>query len=96
MEVLGAQAVLVAVLQEPLRRIDHEDALASCRVLLVENDDARRDPRAVEQVRGQADDALDVAAPDNLAADVRLGVAPEQDPVRKDDRALALALQRSK
>ena len=45
-------------------------------VLLVEHHDARRDACAVEEVRRQADDPLDVALPDDVAADVRLGVAP--------------------
>ena len=34
----------------------------ACGVLLVEHDDAGRDAGAVEEVRRQADDALDVAA----------------------------------
>ena len=36
--------------------------LRACGVLLVEHDDAGRDAGAVEEVGGQADDALDVAA----------------------------------
>ena len=70
-DVLGAQAVLVAVLDEALGGVDHEDALAGGGVFLVEHDDAGGDAGAVEQVGRQADDALDVAAPDDFAADRR-------------------------
>ena len=38
----------------------------ACGVLLVEHDDAGRDAGAVEEVRRQADDALDVAALEQL------------------------------
>ena len=48
---------------------------------------------AVEEVGGQADDALDEAPPDEVPADVGLLVAAEQYAVRQDDRALALALE---
>ncbi len=61
-DVLVAQAVLVAVLDEALGGVDHEDALAGGGVLLVEHDDAGGDAGAVEEVGRQADDALDVAA----------------------------------
>ena len=66
----------------------------ACRVLLVEHDDAGRDAGAVEEVGWQADDALDVAALEQLPADGRLGVAAEEDAVRQDDRRLAGALER--
>ena len=56
--VLVAQAILVAVLDKTLRRIDHENALAGAGVFLVEDDDAGRDAGAVEEVRRQADDPL--------------------------------------
>ena len=65
-DVLRAQAVLVAVLDEALGGVDHEDALAGGGVFLVEHEDAGRDARAVEEVRRQADDALDVAALDEF------------------------------
>ena len=57
-----AQAVLVAVLDEALGGVDHEDALAGVGVFLVEHDDAGGNAGAVEEVGRQADDALDVAA----------------------------------
>ena len=95
MDVLGAQAVLGAVLHEAAAGVDHEDALAGVGVLLVDDDDAGGDAGAVEEVRGQADDALDVALADERAADVGLGIAPEQHAVRQDARALAGALERA-
>ena len=64
-------------------------------VLLIDDDDAGGDAGAVEQVRGQADDALDVALADKVAADVCLGIAPEQDAVRQDACAFAGALERA-
>ena len=73
-------------------RIDHEDALARLGVLLVEHDDARGDASAVEEVRGQPDDALDVAAFNDLAPDARFGPAPEQNSVGQNDGPLAGAL----
>ena len=93
MDVLGAQAVLVAVLDEALGGVDHEDALAGVGVFLVQHEDAGGDAGAVEEVGRQADDALDVAAPDDLPADGGLGAAPEQHAVRENDRALARALE---
>ena len=95
MDVLGAQAVLGAVLHEAAAGVDHEDALAGVGVLLVDDDDAGGDAGAVEQVGGQADDALDVALADEGAADVGLGVAAEQHAVRQDARAFAGALERA-
>ena len=62
--VLSAQAVLGAVLHEATARVDHEDALASVRVLLVDDHDAGRDTGAIKEVGGEADDALEVALAD--------------------------------
>ena len=94
-DVLGAQAVLGAVLHEAGAGVDHEDALAGVGVLLVDDDDAGGDAGAVEEVGGQADDALDVALADEVAADVGLGVAAEQHAVRQNARAFAGALERA-
>jgi hypothetical protein len=60
-DVLLAQAVLVAVLDEALAGVDHEDALAGGGVFLVQHQDAGGDAGAVEQVGRQADDALEDA-----------------------------------
>ena len=57
-DVLFAQAVLVAVLDVAAGGVDHEHALARGGVLFVEHQDAGGDAGAVEQVRRQADDAL--------------------------------------
>jgi len=79
--VLSAQAVLVAVLDEALRRIDHEDALASGGVLFVQHDDARGNARAVEQVGGKPDDPFDVPPSHDVFADVGLRTTTEQHAV---------------
>ena len=81
-DVLGAQAILVAVLDEALRGVHHEDALAGVGVLLVEHEDAGRSACAVEEVGRQADDALDVAPLDDLATDGSFGTTPKEDAVR--------------
>ena len=49
--------------------IDHEDAFAPCRVFLVDYDDAGWDARTVEEIRGEADDALDDAALNEIPPD---------------------------
>ena len=88
-DVLLAEAVLVAVLDEALGGIDHEDAFAGVRAFLVEHDDAGGNAGAVKEVRRQADDALDDAALDEVLADGGLGIAAEQNAVRQDARAFA-------
>ena len=93
MDVLGAEAVLVAVFDEPLGGVNHEYALADGGVFLVEHDDAGRYARAVKQVGRQADDALDVTPADDLAADVGLDIAPEQHAVGEVDGGLPGALE---
>ena len=95
MDVHAAQAVLGAILHEARAGVDHEDAFAGVGVLLVDDDDAGGDAGAVKEVGGQADDALDVALADEVAADVGLGVATEQDAVRQDARAFARAFERA-
>ena len=94
-DVLGAQAVLGAVLHEAGAGVDHEDALAGVGVLLVDDDDAGGDAGAVKQVGGQADDALDVALADEIAANVGLGIAAKQNAVRQNAGAFAGALERA-
>jgi len=94
-DVLLAEAVLRAVLLEALGGIDHEDAPAGCGVFLVEHEDAGGNAGAVEQIRRQADDGLDDAALDEIAANDALGIAAEEDAVREDARALTGALERA-
>ena len=79
MNVLLAQPVLVAVFQESRAGVDHENALARVRVVLVDNNNARRDAGAIEQVGRQADDALDVTLGEQILAD--LGFVGEPDKV---------------
>src|SRR5258708_2411475 len=64
-------------------------------LLFVYDDNARRDARAVKQIWGQADDALDIALADEVTADVGLGIATEQYSMRQDARAFASALKRA-
>ena len=51
-------------------------------ILLVHNNDARRDAGAVKKIRRQSDDAFDITLADQRAANVGLSVAPEQNAVR--------------
>ena len=95
MDVLLAQAVLVAVLDEALGGVDHEDALAGGGVFLVEHHDAGGDAGAVKEVGGQADDALEIAGADELLADDGLGIAAEEHAVGQDAGAFARALHRA-
>ena len=59
-DVLLAQAILVAVLDEALGGVDHEHAFAGGGILLIEHQDAGGDASAVEEVGRQADDALQI------------------------------------
>ena len=93
-EILSPQSVLVAVLEEVLAGVNHEDAGASVSILLVNNQNAGGDAGAVESIGGQADDALDHALPDELPTDIRLSVAAKQHTMRQDDGAFAPAIKR--
>ena len=64
-------------------------------LLLVEHEDAGGNAGAVEEIRRQADDALDVAALHDLLADVGLGPATKEHAMRENDRAFAGALEAS-
>src|SRR5688572_28983704 len=55
--VLFAETVLTAVLDERPAGVDHINALATGGILLVEDKDTCRDTRTVEQVGGQTDDS---------------------------------------
>ena len=52
MNVLRAEPVFVAVLEEPLAGINHKDTRAMCGVLLVNNEDTGGDTGAVKQICG--------------------------------------------
>ena len=94
-DVLLAQAVLGAVFHEAAAGVDHEDALASVGILLVDHHDAGRNAGAVKQVGRQTNDALDVSLADQVAPDVGLGTASKQHAVRQDARAFAGAFERA-
>jgi hypothetical protein len=93
-DVLRAQAILVAVLDEAAARIDHEHTVAGGGVLLVDHHDAGGDAGAVEQVGRQPDDSADQPALHQVGTDRGLRVAAEEHAVRQDHRAVAGALQR--
>src|ERR1700730_12269488 len=63
-------------------------------MFLVERDDAGRDAGAIKKVRGQGDDALDIAFLNNSLADLGLDVAPEEHAMGHNDRAFAGAFER--
>jgi hypothetical protein len=92
-DVLCTQAVLVAVLDEALAGVHHEDAFAARSAFLVQHDDAGGDAGAVEQVGRQADDALDEALFEEARADASLCPSAEQHAVRQDDSRFASALE---
>jgi hypothetical protein len=94
-DILGTKPVLWAVFHEAAAGVDHEYAPAGVSVLFVDDNDAGGDAGTVKQVRGQSDDALDVAPANQCSADVGLSVAPEQHAVRQDAGAVAGAFQRS-
>ena len=91
-EVPLAKAVLVAVFDEAFAGVDHHHTLAGVGVLLVQHQHAGRNARAIKQVGRQADDAFQDAGLDQLLADHRLGIAPEQHPVRQDAGGFASAV----
>jgi hypothetical protein len=91
-DVLLTQTVLGAIFTKALGRIHHEDALSGGCTFLVQHDDASWDASPVKQIGRQTNDGLDHATLDQVLADSTLGIAPEQDPVRQDDSALACGL----
>ena len=92
-DILRAKAVHRAVLHEALAGGDEEDAFAGVSVFLVDGDDAGGNAGAVEQVGGQPNDSLDVATADEIAANLALGIATEEDAVGQNAGTLAGALQ---
>ena len=80
-DVLTAQAILIAILHKAPTGVHHEDARALGRPFLVQHNDAGGNAGAVEQVRRQADDPLYVALAHQVLPDAGLGIAPEQHPM---------------
>ncbi len=72
------QTVLVAVLYEITARVNHDDAVALVGVLLVDNNNAGWNARAVEKVYGQTDDTFDKATVDEWLAYSSFGVSAEE------------------
>jgi len=86
-----SQAVLTLALLEMFGGVDEEDVVGL--LALLENEDADRDAGGVEQIRGQADDGVDVAVLEQLFADLFLGATAEEHAVRQDDGHDALVRQ---
>ena len=94
MDVAFAQTVLGAVLHKIVTRVNHKDAIAFGGVFLVHHDNAGGNAGAVEKVRRESDNALDVAAVDNVLAEGFFGVATEKYAVGQNHRRLARGLER--
>ena len=90
-----AQAVLGPLFHESSTGVDHEYAFAGMGILLVDDDDAGWNACAVEEVWRQADDPLDVPAPDEFATYIGLCVATEQHAVRQNAGTLAGTFERA-
>lgn len=91
MNVLGAQAIFIAVFNKALTGIDHKDALLTLAIsverselgiFFIDDNNACRDTRAVEQVSGQANDAFDITLFEQIFTNTRFGIATEQNAVR--------------
>src|SRR5437899_10844552 len=89
MNVLRAQAILVAVLNEALGSINHENSFAGCGVLLIQHYGARRNSGSIKEIWREPNNSFDVTAPDNLAANDSLSTAAKEDAVRKIHRCFA-------
>lgn len=83
----AAETVLGAVLEIALAGVDEENAFPLVGSGLVDDNQAGGDAGTVKEVGGQTDDALDKALLNEFAADGRLGVAPEEDPVGENTDA---------
>src|ERR1022692_431503 len=94
-DVHGAETVLVAVLEEAGASIDDENAFAGVGVFLVDDYYAGGDAGAIKEVGRQADDALEIALAHEGAPNVGLGVAAEEDAVRENACAFAIAPERA-
>ena len=93
MDVLGAEAVLVAIFEKALGGIDHEDAFSGCGIFLVENDDAGGNARAIKEIRRQPDNAFDKTTADYFPSDSSFGIATEKHAMGQNDRSFPCALQ---
>src|SRR6516164_2793615 len=77
MDVLLPKTILIAVLQEALACINHENAFACGSILLVQHHNARRNASSIKEVRRKTDDALDVSSSNDFPSDIRFDIAAE-------------------
>ena len=94
MDILLPQAVLVAVLYIVPAGIDHKNAGALRSILFIYHQDTGRNPCAIEQVGGQANQSLDIPPIYNSFADVRFCIAAKQHTMGQNDCGLAIRFQR--
>ena len=92
--ILAAQAVLVAIFHKAPAGIHHKQPLPLGCPCLIEHQNTGRNARAIEQVGGQADDALNIALAHQRPPNGGLGIAAKQHPVGQNHRRLARTLQR--
>ena len=90
-DVLFRQLVLAFALHKMLGGVDEEHIVGL--LAFLEDEDAHRDAGGVEEVGGQADDGVDVAVIEQLAADAFLGTAAEEHAMRQDDGHHAFVFQ---
>ena len=76
---------------EVLGGVDEEHVVRL--LALLQHQDADRDAGGIEQIRGQADDGVDVAVLQQLGADALFGAAAEQHAVGQDDGHHAFVFQ---
>ena len=87
LDVLVLQRVLVLARLELLARVDEEHVAAVAVALCLQHQQAHRNGRAVEQVRGEADNRIEaVQVPHDVLADDLLGTAAEQHAVGQQHR----------
>jgi len=92
-DVPGAEEVLRLALAVVAVGVDEDDVLAVLGARLVHDQNAGRDAGSVEEAGGQADDRLEPAALDEVAARVPLGAAAEEHTVGHDGGHLAVGLE---
>ncbi len=92
-DVFRAQVVLRLAFAVFAVSVDEQHMVALGRAILVHHQDAGGDAGAVEEVAGQADDRLQIAALDKVFACFALLTAPEQHTVRHYGRHAAIVLE---
>ena len=82
-DVLLAELILAFAFVEVLGGVDEKHVVGL--LALFEHENADRDAGGVEEVRGQADDGVDVAVVEQFGANAFFGTATEEDAVGQDD-----------